>query len=87
MFSRIRYLSDKELKIFFKEILYLEKRKPASLYAISAIKLLFLTGARKNEILTCKWEYIDFEKRFIRLPQSKTGEKIIYLNAAALKSL
>lgn len=86
-FSRIRYLSDKELKIFFKEILYLEKRKPAFLYAINAIKLLFLTGARKNEILTCKWEYVDFEKRFICLPRSKTGEKIIYLNAAALKLL
>lgn len=85
--ARIRYLSKKELKLFFKEITHIEKNKPNSLYALSAIKLLFLTGARKNEILTCKWEYVDFEKHLIFLPDSKTGTKIIYLNTKAIKIL
>ncbi|MBS5834784.1 MAG: site-specific integrase [Acetobacter sp.] len=85
--ARVRYLSKCELKGFFKEVARIEKNKPDSLYALSAIKLLFLTGARKNEILTCKWEYVDFEKHFICLPDSKTGAKIIYLNTKALKLL
>lgn len=51
-----------------------------SVYAATAIRLLILTGARRGEILTLKWEYIDYEKQVIRLPDSKTGAKIINLN-------
>ena len=32
--ARIRYLSKKELKLFFKEITHIEKNKPNSLYAL-----------------------------------------------------
>ncbi|MBU1210960.1 MAG: site-specific integrase [Alphaproteobacteria bacterium] len=52
-------------------------------YAIAAIRLLILTGARLNEILTLRWEYIDFERGIIFLPDSKTGRKPIILNDAA----
>jgi integrase len=40
-----------------------------------------------REILDAKWEHVDFERGFIFLPDSKTGKKPIYLNAAALAIL
>ena len=50
-------------------------------------QLLLLTAARKNEILTCKWEWVDFDNSLINLPDSKTGQKTIFLNSKALKIL
>jgi integrase len=31
--------------------------------AAQAIKLLLLTGARRNEITQAKWEYVDWQSR------------------------
>ncbi len=56
-------------------------------FAVAAIRLLVLTGARKSEILTLKWEYVDTERGCLRLPDSKTGAKVIPLGAAALEAL
>jgi len=56
-------------------------------FAVAAIRLLVLTGARKSEILTLKWEYVDAERGCLRLPDSKTGAKVIPLGAAALETL
>lgn len=44
--------------------------------AINAIKLLTLTGCRKDEILSLKWSYIDFENQCFRFPDTKTGAQI-----------
>ncbi len=57
------------------------------LFAVAAIRLLILTGARKSEILTLKWEHVDTERSCLRLPDSKTGAKVIPLGAAALEAL
>jgi integrase len=54
---------------------------------IDAIRLLILTGARKNEVCGLKWDWIDFERAVIRLPDSKTGAKTIPLGAPALEIL
>ena len=56
-------------------------------FAIAALRLLVLTGCRRDEILTLKWEHVDFEQACLRLPDSKTGAKIIRLNAPALEIL
>jgi integrase len=56
-------------------------------FAIAAIRLLILTGARLREILHARWEHVDFERGIIFLPDSKTGKKPVYLNAAALAVL
>jgi integrase len=56
-------------------------------YAVAAIRLLILTGARLREILHAKWEYVDFQRGVIFLPDSKTGRKPVYLSAAALSIL
>ena len=63
------------------------RRQPLDPFAIAAIRLLILTGARLNEILTAEWSQIDFERGILFLDDSKTGRKPVYLSAAALQVL
>lgn len=56
-------------------------------FAAAAIKLLLLTGARRNEVLSLEWRDVDFERQCLRLRDSKTREKVIFLNAPALALL
>ena len=56
-------------------------------YSAAALRLLIFTGARRNEILQLKWEYVDFERGLLLLPDSKTGRKTIVLSAPALAIL
>jgi integrase len=53
-------------------------------YAVAAIRLLMLTGARLREILTARWDYIDWDRGLMFLPDSKTGRKTLYLSNVAL---
>jgi integrase len=55
----------------------------ASPSAIAAIRLLIFTGARLSEIRTAEWSWVDLARGTLRLPDSKTGAKTIYLNAPA----
>jgi integrase len=50
-------------------------------HVAAAIRLLILTGARLGEILTLKWDHVDFERGMLLLPDSKIGAKAIVLNA------
>jgi integrase len=56
-------------------------------FAVAAIRLLALTGARLREILDAKWSEVDIERGILFLPDSKTGKKPVYLSAAALNVL
>jgi integrase len=58
-----------------------------SAYVQGAVKLLLFTGARLNEILTLKWDQVDFERGEARLFDSKTGKKSIQLPPPALAVL
>ena len=49
---------------------------------IAAIRLLLLTGCRKNEIVTLRWDDIDRTAGEIRLRDSKTGARRIPLTPA-----
>jgi integrase len=56
--------------------------------AAQSIKLLLLTGARRNEITRAKWEYINWQKKTLLVPCSKSGRpRLIQLNSAALELL
>lgn len=55
--------------------------------AAAALRLLLFTGCRLREILHLRWEYVDFERGCLFLPDSKTGRKTVILNAPALAVL
>lgn len=52
--------------------------------AIAAVRLLLFTGCRLGEILTLKWETVDIPARLLRLPDSKTGAKVVHLGQPAI---
>lgn len=81
--KRKRYLSPAELRRL-GDALAASTGNGVSIHALSAMRLLLLTGARLSEILTLKWEYLDRERGCLRLPDSKTGAKEIHLNGPAL---
>jgi len=81
-----RHLSPDEMASLGEALVEAEG-KGENATAIAAIRLLILTGCRKSEILTLQWTHVDFERAYLRLPDSKTGEKIIPLGAPALELL
>jgi integrase len=84
---RERFLSQAELGRLGDALRDAEREKSCSPWVIAAIRLLALTGARRNEILTLRWEYVSEEHRSLLLPDSKTGRKAIPLNPPALDVL
>ena len=77
-----RFLSEAEIARL-AAALDAEAERTGNPYPSAAIKLLLLTGCRRGEIVNLHWEHVDFERECLRLPDSKTGAKIVYLNAPA----
>ena len=53
----------------------------------TAIRLLVLTGCRRNEILGPRWEDLDFKGGEMRLSDSKTGARVVPMPPPAAKML
>ena len=53
--------------------------------ALAAIRLLLFTGCRRGEVLGLRWSEVGTERGLLRLGDSKTGEKSVHLNCAALE--
>ena len=81
-----RFLSEVEIARL-ASALDAESVSSGAIYPSAAIKTLLLTGCRKSEILNLRWVDVDFEHRCLRLPDSKTGAKVVYSNAPALAIL
>ena len=81
-----RFLSEQEMA-WLATSLTAELETHGDEYPVAAIKLLLLTGCRKGEILGLRWDQVDLDNRCLRLPDSKTGAKIVYLNAPAIAVL
>lgn len=81
--SRERFLSEAEIARLGEALAEVEAFGNSPPAAIAAIRLLILTGARKSEVLGLEWRFVQFERSTIELPDSKTGAKVIYLNAPA----
>ncbi len=80
-----RFLSSEELARLGAALANAEDAQTELPQAIAAIRLLLLTGCRKGEVLTLKWEYLDTERSCLWLPASKTGAKAVPLGAAAVE--
>ncbi len=81
-----RYLSQQEL-VALGEALRRAETEGENPSALAILKLLVFTGARKGEIERLTWPEIDFAAGYLKLEDSKTGQKAIPLNAGALQVL
>ena len=59
----------------------------ASASAVAALRLLMLTGCRKEEILALKWDDVDLDAGELRLGDSKTGARTVSLAPEAVEVL
>ena len=84
---RERFLSQAELGRLGDALREAERDKTCSPWVVAAIRLLTFTGARRNEILTLRWDHVSEEHKSLMLPDSKTGRKAVHLNAPALAVL
>ncbi len=82
-----RFLSPAELKRVGEVLREVEDEGIELASAIAAVRLLILTGCRLNEIMRLKWEYVDLAGKALRLPDSKTGAKVVHLGQPAVEIL
>jgi integrase len=85
--KRERFLSAAELRRIGEVLGEMEDEGIELPSAILAARLLILTGCRLNEIMTLKWAYVDIADRVLRLPDSKTGAKVVHLGQPAIDLL
>lgn len=81
--QRNRYLCKEEAARLLASI-----RADENKIAAKAILLLFLTGARRNEVTQAEWSYVDWQRRTLFVPKSKNGQpRYVQLNSAAVELL
>jgi integrase len=85
--KRERYLTADELARLGDVLAEAERTATELPSVVAAIRLLVLTGCRLSEVLTLKWEHVDFAAACLRLPESKTGAKTVHLSAPAASLL
>lgn len=83
---RERFLSFAEISRIGEALSKIEA-EGSNLAAIRVIRLLLLTGCRRGEIVGLEWKWVDFERRCLRLPDSKTGAKTVPLGGPAIDLL
>ena len=85
--KRERFLTEEEFRQLGQVLNEAEAEGSETLSAVTAIRLLMLTGCRLNEIQTLRWEDVDLEAGELRLPDSKTGAWMVPLSRAAASVL
>jgi len=85
--KRERYLTSDEVKRLGMAIHTLQEKEGLTVFGAAALRLLVLTGARTGEIIGLTWNMVDLERGLLILPDSKTGQKTIVLNSAAIEVL
>jgi integrase len=85
--KRERYLNRDEYAKLGKALRAGRKTGAYASAALTGIELLLLTGCRPNEIASLQWAFVDLSRGVIRLPESKTGEKSIFLSKPAVALL
>ena len=82
-----RFLSEQEFRRLGRVLSELEAEGKMSASGIAAFRLLMLTGCRRNEILTLRWEDVDLEAGELGLRDAKTGARWVALSPAATRVL
>ncbi len=88
-----RFLSEAQAKSLIAALDDLEAQATISERQGAVFRLLLLTGARRNEIAGLRWTEVDFDRRRLVLPPSRTkaggrtGDRRISLNEQAFRIL
>ena len=85
--KRMEFLQIADIEALGQALTALEVLGKVSFMPAAALRLLLLTGARLEEILSLKWSYLDLEASLARLPDSKTGFKVLHLPLLAVEIL
>ena len=80
---RERFLSDAEFRRLGAVLDAMEADGTLPVHPAAAIRLLLLTGCRRNEIVALAWRDVDLAAGEIRLPGGKTGPRLVPLAPAA----
>lgn len=68
---RVRYLDQSEMKRFFDTLNEYDNE-----ISRDAILMLIYTGARKNNVLTMRWQDIDLKAKAWEIPETKTAKNV-----------
>ena len=79
---RERFPTPEEYRRLGRVLKAAESDGSASPSAIAALRLLMLTGCRRNEIVRLRWDDVDRAARELRLSDAKTGPRTVPLTPA-----
>lgn len=82
--ARDRFLSDEEITRLGAVI---RESDHEGLIGLTAVQFLLLTGLRRNEALSLKWDWIDVHGGCIHFPDTKTGKQVRPVGKAAFSVL
>ena len=85
--SRERFLTEDEYARLGRVLFEAEAEGPLMASAVAAVRLLLLTGCRKNEILMLRWDDIDRTAGELRLRDTKSGPRRVPLTPAVERVL
>jgi len=85
--GRERFLTEDEYARLGRVLFDAETEGPHMASAVAALRLLLLTGCRKMEIVTLRWDDVDRTASELRLREAKTGPRTVPLTPAAERVL
>ncbi|MDE0034999.1 MAG: tyrosine-type recombinase/integrase [Deltaproteobacteria bacterium] len=85
--KRERFLTEAEFRRLGEVLDEMESEGSLPAHPAAAIRLLMLTGCRRNEIMELEWRNVDLGAGELRLPDTKTGARLVPLSPAAARVL
>ena len=85
--KRERFLSDSELQRLGQVLADVDRTRTEAWQTVAAARLLILTGCRLSEVCELSWDQINTETGVIRLLDTKTGERTVYMTAPVAEVL
>jgi integrase len=83
-----RFLSEAEIAKAAEGIAAAERSGRIGPHGAAGLRLALFTGARSGEVTAIEWSHVDWNRKIIRLPDSKTNEpRTIHLSDAAVEVL
>ena len=85
--KRERFLTDTEFRHLGDVLNAMEAEGSLPVHPAAALRLLMLTGCRRNEIVELEWKNVDLSAGELRLEDSKSGARLVPLSPAAARVL